>query len=121
MAEISIDFLLGNGFASRAIAWFGFGSGGYSHCAGVLADGRYLDSRDDVVGHVPAGVHIRNPKSEISLRRERWTLEVTQAEYDAWEANLRAKIGTPYAKIDIYGRKDWALVYQHARPQRYGT
>jgi glycosyltransferase involved in cell wall biosynthesis len=24
------------------------------------------------------------------------------------------------AKIDIYGRKDWALVYQHARPQRYG-
>ncbi len=25
------------------------------------------------------------------------------------------------AKIDIYGRKDWALVYQHARPQRYGT
>lgn len=25
------------------------------------------------------------------------------------------------AKIDIYGRKDWALVYQHARPQRYGS
>jgi glycosyltransferase involved in cell wall biosynthesis len=25
------------------------------------------------------------------------------------------------AKIDIYGRKDWALVYQHARPHRYGN
>ena len=25
------------------------------------------------------------------------------------------------ARIDIYGRKDWALVYQHARPQRYGN
>jgi GT2 family glycosyltransferase len=25
------------------------------------------------------------------------------------------------AKIDVYGRKDWALVYQHARPQRYGN
>ncbi len=25
------------------------------------------------------------------------------------------------AKIDIYGRKDWALVYQHARPQHYGS
>jgi len=24
------------------------------------------------------------------------------------------------AKIDIYGRKDWALVYQQARPHRYG-
>ncbi len=25
------------------------------------------------------------------------------------------------AKIDVYGRRDWALVYQHARPQRYGS
>jgi len=103
MAEISIDFLLGNGLSSRAIAWFGFGAGGYSHCAGVLADGRYLDAREDWVGVTPPGVHIRDPKQEISARRERWTLSVTQTEYDDWEGNLRAKIGDPYAKIAIFG------------------
>ncbi len=25
------------------------------------------------------------------------------------------------AKVDVYGRRDWALVYQHTRPQRYGS
>jgi len=103
MAKISVDFLLGNGIASRAIAWFGFGADGFSHCAGVLADGRYLDARSDAIAGIPAGVHIRDPDTERSHRRERWTLDVTPAEYAAWEANLRAKIGTPYSRSSIYG------------------
>jgi hypothetical protein len=116
MAEISVDFLLGPGCTSRAIAWDGLGFGGYSHSAGLLSSGRYLDARSEAMhgiwtvgpearklGVVPAGVHIRDPSWEKSIRRTRATLIVTQTEYDDWEANLRAKIGTPYARVDIIG------------------
>ena len=103
MAEIAIDFLIGPDISSRLIAWFGIGAGGYSHCASVLADGRYLDSRTDICGTVPAGVHIRHPADEAWVRKRRATLSVTQAEYDSWEANLRAKIGDAYAVSDILG------------------
>lgn len=102
MPEIAVDFLLGPSLISRAIAWFGQGSG-YSHCASVLRDGRYLDARSDVLNGVPAGIHIRHPESELWVRKRRATLAVTQAEYSAWEASLRAKIGDAYAKSDILG------------------
>jgi hypothetical protein len=114
MTEIRVDFLLGPDLSSRFIAWYGQGYGGYSHCAGVLSDERYLDARSDVLsgtwehgpyvdhsGIVPAGVHIRDPGWEKSIKRTRATIEVSQAQYDSWEANLRAKIGTPYARGDI--------------------
>lgn len=103
MSEISVDFLLGPGPLSWLIAWDGLGFGGFSHAASVLADGRYLDARSDAMHGVPAGVHIRMPGYERSIRRTRATIEVTQAEYDDWEANLRAKIGTPYSKRVIWG------------------
>jgi hypothetical protein len=113
MAQIRIDFLRGAGFSSRLIEWSGVGSGGYSHCASILADGRYLDARSDKIpgndpklyrgGICPAGVHIRDPKSEGYTARTRATLEVTDAEYAAWEKNLRAKIGDEYGVRDIFG------------------
>lgn len=85
------------------IEWFGFGAGGYSHCASVLADGRYLDSRTDVLGGVPPGVHLRHPADYAWVRKRRLSLSVTQDQYDAWEANLRAKVGDAYAVSDIFG------------------
>lgn len=103
MAEISVDFLLGPDLSSRFIAWYGQGYGGFSHCASVLADGRYLDARSDILDEVPAGVHIRHPETEACIRRVRCTIVISQDRYNAWEANLRAKIGTPYAEIDIWG------------------
>jgi len=116
MAEIAVDFLLGPGCTSRAIAWSGLGFGGYSHCAGVLESQRYLDARVDAMrgvwtvgpekgkpGVAPSGVHIRDPSWEKSVKRVRATLSATPAEYASWEANLRAKIGAPYAKVDIIG------------------
>jgi hypothetical protein len=111
MSEIAIDFLLGPDWTSRAIARYGVQTGGWSHCASVLKDGRYLDARSDTLRRVdpkcavpdivPAGVHIRDPMSEKWVRKRRATLQVTQAEYDSWEANLRAKITDGYGRSDI--------------------
>jgi hypothetical protein len=102
MAQICIDFLLGPDLSSRFIAWYGTGSNGYSHCASILSDGRYLDARSDVLGGVPAGVHIRVPTTEKWIKKRHATLDVTQAEYDSWEASLRAKISDDYGKTDIW-------------------
>jgi len=101
--KIVIDFLLGTDWSSNLIAWWGQGPNGYSHCASVLADGRYLDARVNVLAGVPAGVQIRRPESEAWTKKRRCTLEVTRTEYDDWEGNLRAKIGDAYATFDILG------------------
>lgn len=103
MPEIAVDFILGSGLPSRLIAWYGCGYNGYSHCASVLNDGRYLDARSDVLGGVPAGVHIRLPDTETWVKKRRATLQVTEQEYADWEANLRGKIGCPYDKGGIMG------------------
>jgi hypothetical protein len=103
MALLRIDLLMGPDLTSKPIAWFGNGPDGYSHCASVLADGRYLDARSDTLGGVPPGIHIRDPATEAWVRKRRCTLSVDQATYDAWEANLRAKISDKYAKGDIIG------------------
>ena len=89
--------------SSRLIAYFGQGAGGYSHCASVLQDGRFLDARSDVLDGVPAGIHIRDPQSESWIKKRRATLTVTDQEYADWEANLRAKIGDAYGRSDILG------------------
>jgi hypothetical protein len=101
VAEIAIDFLRAGGWSSRLIAWFGQGAGGYSHVASVLKDGRYLDSRDDRLGGVPPGVHIREVQLEPWVKKLRATLQVTDQEYADWEANLRAKITDSYGRSDI--------------------
>lgn len=101
MAQIAVDFLLGPDWLSRLIAWYGQGPEGWSHAANVLADGRYLDARNDVIAGVPAGVRIRLPSTEKWVRKRRATKQVTDAQYADWEGNLRAKITDPYAKGDI--------------------
>lgn len=101
MSEIAVDFLMGPNTSSKLISWFGQGPGGYSHCASVLADGRYLDARNDKIAGVPPGVHIREPVTESWTRRLRLTLQVTPEEYTSWEANLRAKVGDAYGRSDI--------------------
>jgi len=101
MAQIVIDFLQGVDRLSQLISWFGQGPGGYSHAASVLKDGRYLDARDDRIGSVPAGVHIRDPAKEKWAKKVRASLEVTDAEYESWESSLRAKITDGYARGDI--------------------
>lgn len=98
---IRLQFVLGAGVSSRLIAWYGNGYGGYSHVDGILSDGRLLGARSDKCGGQPPGVHIRPPAYETWAKRTLVTIESTDAEYADWEANLRAKINTPYAKGDI--------------------
>jgi hypothetical protein len=103
MSVIAIDFLMGPDWESGAIAYFGQGPHGYSHCASVLADGRYLDARDDVLAGVPSGIRIRDQASETWVRKRRASKVVSQGVYDDWEGNLKAKIGDAYATRDILG------------------
>lgn len=101
MTEIAVDFLQGPDISSRLIGWFGAGE--WSHCASVLADGRYLDARSDVLDGVPAGVHIRHPASERWLKKQRATLQVSLTDYASWEASLRAKLTTEYDRYAVLG------------------
>lgn len=101
MAQVRVDFLLGPDWSSRLIARYGANTGGWSHCASVLKDGRYLDARSDVLAGVPAGVHIRHPETEPWVRKRSATLQVSDGDYAEWEANLRAKITTAYGRTDI--------------------
>lgn len=111
MAKIQAFFQLGTDWQSRAIARYGANTGGWSHCGFILQDGRILDARSDslkrvnkqcnVPDVVPAGVHIRDPLSEKWVRRLVATLDVTQAEYDEFEANARAKVTASYGRADI--------------------
>jgi hypothetical protein len=108
MAEIGVDFLQGPGISSRLISWFGQGPNGWSHCASVgmfkpFPKERYIDARNDPIAGVPAGVHIREPSTEKWIRKRRASLQVTQDEFDAWEASLRAKITTSYDRDAILG------------------
>ena len=99
---IAVDFLAGTDLFSGLIEKFGFPRG-YSHCASVLKDGRYLDSRSNVLGDVPVGVHIRDPQSEQWVRKRRASLVVPDDVYASWEANLRAHITADYDRYAILG------------------
>ena len=101
MWQIAIDFLAGTDLSSWFIEKFGVGHGGYSHCASLLKDGRYLDARWDTIAGVAPGVHIRLPETEKWIRKRRATLSVDEATYTDWEANLRAKITDDYGVGDI--------------------
>ncbi len=103
MATISLQFVLGSALSSRLIAWYGNGYGGFSHVDGILSDGRLLGARSDSVGNQPPGVHIRPPDYEKWVKRTRVSFKVTKSVYNDWEANLRAKIGTPYDVTSIWG------------------
>lgn len=112
MAQLAVDFLWGTGWTSALIGTFGFPQGP-SHCASVIkhepksylyaAGEAYIDARDNVIAGVPAGVHLRDPESEMCIKKQRATLQVTDAEYADWEASLRAKITTEYDRDAILG------------------
>lgn len=57
MKPIELHWLLGPDISSRAVAWWGGSPANHwSHCASLLADGRYIDARDDRLAGVDPGV-----------------------------------------------------------------
>lgn len=101
--SIALQFVLGKGWSSRAIAWWGQSYGGFSHVDAVLADGTLLGARSDAVGGQAPGVRIRPPDYEKWARRAVVTIPSTDAQAANWEGYLRTQVGDPYDKADILG------------------
>ena len=83
---ITLQFVLGADLASRAIAFWGQGYGGFSHVDAVLSDGTLLGARNDVAGDQPAGVRIRPANYETWARKERLELACTFTQEATWES-----------------------------------
>jgi hypothetical protein len=97
------QFVLGSGFSSRLIAWYGEGYGGFSHVDAILPNGDCLGARSDVIRGVPAGFQCRPAAYETWKRRTVLQLSCTAKEAVAWEASLFKKIGAGYDQADILG------------------
>jgi hypothetical protein len=96
-ARVRISFVYGASLTSRLIAWYGQGSGGYSHVDIVLPDGSLLGARDDVIGGAPrAGIYIRPDHYEKWLRRCIVEIPCTKAQADAAEKWGHAQVGKEY-------------------------
>jgi uncharacterized protein YycO len=105
---IRMQFVLGSGLSSRAIAWFS--SGHFSHVDAILPNGRLLGARSDQIGHVPPGVEIRAPFYEKWKERVVMTLVTDRAKERAFYDFLHAQLGKPYDKTAIWGfvtGRDW--------------
>lgn len=105
MSELAVDFLLGSGWTSRLVAYWGNGYGGYSHAASVLDAEHYIDSHVGVIAGVPAGVQIRRIATEKCVKRKRAAIICSLTEYNAWTAALKENLGDPYGDTDI-----WAFI-----------
>ena len=101
--SVSLQFVLGSGWSSMLISWYGQGYGGFSHVDAVLPDGTLLGARSDAIGGQPPGVRIRPPDYEKWARRCVVTIPATTQQAADWEGYLRAQLGDPYDKSDILG------------------
>lgn len=113
MAAVYLQFVLGAGIPSRAIAWFS--SGPFSHVDLVLDDGRLMGARSDVIkmpsgAVVPAGVQIREPNYERWKERVVMKLPCTELQKQSVIAFNLSQEGKPYDKTAIWGfmaGRDW--------------
>lgn len=105
---IALQFVLGHGVPSRAIAWFS--SGHFSHVDAIERSGKLYGARSDVIEHIPAGVQSRPPFYEAWKERVVLYLPSTpEQERDFWTFNY-AQRGKPYDKTAIWGfvaGRDW--------------
>jgi hypothetical protein len=111
--SIKFQFVLGAGFSSSVIAWFGGGDNsalGFSHVDCMLPDGRLLGARSDWVGGAPPGVRIRPSGYEAWKRRVVFELASTPAQEKLFYDFLMAQVGKPYDKLAIFSfiaDRDW--------------
>lgn len=103
MTLVRLQFVLGAGWTSRLIAWWGSGYSGFSHVDAVLDDGSLVGARYDDVGGKPPGVQRRPAGYEKWKRRVVVTFPHTEAIYPMWEKGLLARVGAPYDPFDIIG------------------
>jgi hypothetical protein len=105
---IKLQFVLGAGLSSRAIAWFS--AGHFSHVDAVLPDGRLLGARSDVICHIPPGVQIRPAFYEKWKERVVMCLNVSPEKEKAFTLFLKQQLFKPYDSTAIWGflaGRDW--------------
>ena len=105
---IRLQFVLGRGICSAAIAWFSAGT--FSHVDAVLPDGYLLGARSDRIGGKAPGVQIRPPGYEKWKSRVVMTLAVDRDTEAAFLRFLNAQIDKPYDSTAIWGfatGRDW--------------
>ncbi len=106
---ISWSLVLGHGFTSRLIAWFG--GGGYSHIDVITPTGDYRGAHADVIDEIPAGFQNRPAHYQSWKRQTIYTLAVTPAQYRLYWAFSDGQLGKPYdtrglVKTFVFGRAD---------------
>jgi uncharacterized protein YycO len=105
---IRLQFVLGYGMPSQAIAWFS--AGHFSHVDAVLQDGTLLGARSDSIGGKPPGVQIRYPLYEKWKERVVMSIATDAAKEKSFYDFLNAQLGKPYDKTAIWGfatGRDW--------------
>lgn len=110
MSEIRVQFVLGSGLSSRAIAWWGQGYNGWSHVDAVLSDGSLAGARSDIIKPlgggpaIPAGCQIRPANYEKWARVMVMARQVDLGTRSMWDEFFRTRAGKiQYDKGDILG------------------
>src|SRR5579872_5135409 len=98
---IKVSFRLGPGPVSRAIAWWGQGYRGWSHCDAILSDGRYLGARSDNPGGYGSGIVARPKDYEVPIREEIIFIPTPAEVAATWENWLLKQCGCRYDSEDI--------------------
>jgi hypothetical protein len=103
VAQLRWQFVLGDDLASRVIAWYGQGYGGYSHVDFLLPGGGCLGARSDRIAGLPPGVQLRPNGYEKWAARKVLSLDCTEEQLEAAVRFEAEQIGDPYDKRDILG------------------
>lgn len=111
---IRLQFVLGYGIPSRAIAWYS--AGVFSHVDAVLPDGRLLGARSDCIkplGYsikIPAGVQIRPANYEKWKERVVMSIPCSETEEHNFLQFNHSQLNKPYDMSAIWGfvaGRDW--------------
>lgn len=110
---IAFQFVCGSDLASRAIAWYGTGYGGYSHVDAIIMHdspvfreekaGWLIGARADQIGSIPPGVQMRPPAYEKVIRRCVAVLPCTENEQMAADQFIESQLRKAYDKTSIWG------------------
>jgi hypothetical protein len=98
---IRLQFVMGSGLPSEAIAWFSAGE--LSHVDAIMSDGSLLGARSDAIGGQLPGVRIRPAFYEKWARRVVMEIPATDSETTVFYDFIMKQVGKPYDKTAIFG------------------
>lgn len=98
---VTLQFVLGGGLSSQAIAWFS--AGHFSHVDAVAPSGELYGARSDRIGRVQPGVQLRPPFYEKWKDRVVMSLSVGVVKEKLFWDFLYAQEFKPYDSSAIWG------------------